>query len=225
MRGVDLVGGGQAVFTGSGEGDMGHGGAYVHQVAPDVAFRRRAVVDLPWTWLRQVHSDAVVRVRWPGDRAGSTADAAVTDQRGCAIAVLTADCAPVVLASPQGVLGVAHAGWRGLAAGVVERTVEAMVGLGAASVAAVVGPCIRTECYEFGVEDLDGVAQSVGPELRGRTARGGPALDLVAGVRAALGRAGVDDVDEHAACTVCMPGWFSWRGRGERQRQATVVWR
>src|SRR5205085_3015575 len=62
-------------FTGRGEGDMGHGGAYVHQVAPDVEARRRAVVDAPWTWLRQVHGDTVVTVAGPGAGAGTKADA------------------------------------------------------------------------------------------------------------------------------------------------------
>src|SRR5438876_12396346 len=109
---------------------MGHGPSgpprhphrpFVTTFAPDVATRRRVVVDLRWTWLRQVHGDRVVTVSSPGAGAGSRADAAVTDQAGCALAVLTADCAPVALASPQGVLGVAHAGWRGLEAGVLEQ--------------------------------------------------------------------------------------------------------
>ena len=113
-------------FTGRAEGDMGHGGGPVVAVRPDVEARRRAVVDLPWTWLRQVHGAEVVRVAGPGDAAGATADAAVTAAPGCALAVLTADCAPVALASAEGVIGVAHAGWRGVAAGVLEATVAEM---------------------------------------------------------------------------------------------------
>ncbi|MDP1806774.1 MAG: laccase domain-containing protein, partial [Acidimicrobiales bacterium] len=71
-------------FTGRAEGDMGHGGDPVTSVRPDVAARRRAVVDLPWTWLHQVHGAGVVRVTHPGDGAGSKADAAVTAAPGCA---------------------------------------------------------------------------------------------------------------------------------------------
>jgi YfiH family protein len=222
---VALPGRAWARFTGRGAGDMGHGGAYVHEVSPEVAARRRAVLDLPWTRLRQVPGDTVVTVSSPGEGAGSRADAAVTAERGCALAVLTADCAPVALASPEGVLGAAHAGWAGLVAGVLPRTVEAMSALGASEVAAVVGPCIEAGCYEFGVDDLDKVASAVGPEVRACTGQGRPALDLVAGVRAALGRAGVGRVDVMGVCTACSPGYWSWRVGRAQQRQAMVVWR
>ncbi|MFN2606486.1 MAG: polyphenol oxidase family protein [Acidimicrobiales bacterium] len=226
MIGVALAGGARAVFTGTAEGDMGHGGRYMPDVDPPVAARRRAVVDLPWTWLRQVHGPVVVTVDAPAAAVGVTGDALVTATPGCALAVLTADCAPVVLASPEGVVGVAHAGWRGLAAGVLERTVGALRGLGAGRLQAVVGPCIGTGCYEFGEAELVALAARVGPGVRGATADGRPALDLVAGVRASLGRAGVVDVDDqHAACTACGPGWYSWRARGQTERQAAVVWR
>lgn len=225
MTTVELPGGASARFTSRADGDMGHGGDYAYEVAPEVASRRRAVLDLPWTWLRQVHGNAVVRVAAPGGSAGATADAAVTAEPGCALAVLTADCAPVVLASAEGVLGAAHAGWAGLTAGVLERTVEAMGDLGAARVRAVIGPCIRYECYEFGEADLDRIAQRLGPEVRARDGSGAAALDLVAGVRSALQRAGVDDVDDLGSCTACSPDWYSWRARRERERQVAVVWR
>ncbi|MDQ6796583.1 MAG: polyphenol oxidase family protein [Actinomycetota bacterium] len=225
MTTVELPGGAWARFTGRADGDMGHGGDYAYEVAAAVDARRRAVLDLPWTWLRQVHGDVVVRVVAPGASAGSSADAAVTAEPGCALAVLTADCAPVVLASAEGVVGAAHAGWAGLEAGVLERTVEAMRDLGATSVTAVVGPCIRAECYAFGAEDLDRVAGHLGPDVRARDDRGVPALDLPAGVRAALRRVGVSEVGDLGSCTACSSGWYSWRARKERQRQAAVVWR
>jgi len=215
----------QGVSTGRGEGDMGHGGAYVHSVRAEVEARRRAVVDRPWTWLRQVHGDRVVVVERPGEGAGEVADAAVCATPGCVLAVLTADCAPVMLDSPEGVFAVAHAGWVGLTAGVLERTVEAMRDLGATDVRAVLGPCIRVECYEFGPDDLDRVAARLGDTVRATTSAGAPALDLAAGVRAALGRAGVLYLDDVDVCTACSPDHFSWRARGEQQRQATVVWR
>ena len=227
MTTVALPGGARARFTDRADGDMGHGGAFVHEVSPRVAARRRAVLDRPWTWLRQVHGDTVVTVGSPGQGAGARADAAVSAHPGCALAVLTADCAPVALAAPEGVIGAAHAGWAGLVAGVLERTVEAMAALGASEVAAVVGPCIEARCYEFGAGDLERVAAAVGPEVRARTSDGRPALDLVAGVRAALARAGVRQVEHLAMCTACTPGpgYWSWRARREQQRQAVVVWR
>ena len=215
----------QVAFTGRAEGDMGHGGGRVETVRADVAERRRAVVDLPWTWLRQVHGTEVVRVDEPGGGAGARADAAVTDRPGCALAVLTADCAPVALASPEGVIGVAHAGWRGVAAGVVEATVAEMRALGAAEVSAAIGPCIRPGCYEFGAGELDEVAARLGDGVRATTTGGRPALDLPNAVRSALARAGVDDVTDVGTCTACSPQHYSWRARKEQQRQAAVVWR
>ncbi len=213
--------------TGRDEGDMGHGGRYVVTVSPDVAARRRAVVDLPWTWLRQVHGSAVVRVDAPGDGAGTRADAAVTDRAGCALAVFSADCAPLALASPEGVVAVAHAGWRGVAAGVIEATVAEMRAVGASDIEAVIGPCAHAGCYEFGESDLDAVAMRLGDGVRSTTTTGTPALDLPAAVRVGLGNAGV--VDEHVRdvdiCTACSVDHFSWRAGKDQQRQATVVWR
>ncbi|HEX8771777.1 MAG TPA: laccase domain-containing protein, partial [Acidimicrobiales bacterium] len=124
----------EAVFTDRGDGDMGHGGTYVDEVSPEVAARRQQILDLPWTWLRQVHGDQVISVGHPGEGAGTPADAAVTNRAGCPLAVLTADCAPVALASPEGVIGAVHAGWAGAAAGIVGRAVADMRGLGATSI-------------------------------------------------------------------------------------------
>jgi len=213
-------------FTGRAEGDMGHGGQYVVTVAPEVTARRRAVVDLPWTWLRQVHGRAVVRIEYPGDGSGTRADAAVTDRPGCALAVLSADCAPVALASPEGVIGVAHAGWVGVGEGVIEATVAEMRALGASGVEAIIGPCIRPGCYPFGEADLARVAGHLGDSVRSTSAAGDPALDLPAAVRVALGNAGVSDalVRDIGVCTACSPDYFSWRARKDPQRQATVVW-
>jgi YfiH family protein len=212
-------------FTGTAEGDLGHAGAHVHRVRPEVDARRRAVVDLPWTWLRQVHGGRVVVVRAPGGGAGERADAAVTDRPGCALAVLTADCAPVALASPGGVIGVAHAGWRGLEAGVLERTVEAMGALGGGDLRAMVGPCIHAECYAFGPADLDRLARRLGDSVRGTTLDGRGALDIPAAARAALAGAGVTHVHDVDVCTACSGEHFSHRARGEVARQALVVWR
>jgi YfiH family protein len=215
----------QVRFTGRAEGDMGHGGGYVHSVRPDVAARRRAVADLPWTWLRQVHGDGVVRVEAPGAGSGTEADASVTDLAGSALAVLTADCTPVVLASAEGVIGVSHAGWAGLLVGVVQRTIKEMRALGASQVQALLGPCIRAECYEFGAGALERFTDRFGPGVAGRTRSGTPALDLPAAVRAALGEQGVEEVDDVAVCTACSEDYFSWRARRELQRQAALVWR
>jgi polyphenol oxidase len=188
-------------------------------------WRRRAIAAMPWTWLRQTHGADVVVVDRPGAEAGATADAAVTTVPGAAVAVHTADCVPIVLLGRDAV-GVVHAGWRGLAAGVVEAAVATMdrVAPTGTGVRAVIGPCIRVECYEFGPDDLDRVAAVLGDAVRGRTAAGAPALDLTVAAVAALRRGGVVQVDDDGSCTACDPRWFSHRARGDTGRQAAVAW-
>lgn len=192
--------------------------------AAEVEARRREVVDLPWTWLTQVHGADVVTVTAPGEHAGAAADAAVTAVPGAALAVTTADCVPVVLLA-DGAVGVAHAGWKGLLAGVVGNAAEAMAALGHPPTRAVIGPCIRPERYEFGAADLDAVAARWGDAVRGTTTSGRPALDVVAGVRRALAEVGVSDVTDQGTCTAADPDRFwSYRARGEAGRIATVAW-
>ena len=181
--------------------------------------------DAPWNWLRQVHGPDVVVADRPGAHRGSEADALVTAAPGVPIAVQTADCGAVVLTSPEGVVGAAHAGWRGLAAGVVEATVAAMRDLGATTVEAHAGPMIHPGCYEFGEEDLAVVADALGPAVVGRTTGGAPALDLPAGVATAVERAGASLVTASPACTACdAERYYSHRARRETGRLAAVVW-
>lgn len=112
--------------------------------------------------LTQVHGVSVAEVDAAGwaEGAGPAADAAVTRRPGVALGIVTGDCAPVLFADAEaGVVGAAHAGWRGAAAGVIEATVEAMERLGAsrARVVAAVGPCIAQESYEVGPDLRDAV--------------------------------------------------------------------
>jgi len=158
-----------------------------------------------------------------GGAQGVTGDALVTAAPDVALAVFTADCAPVALVSPEGVIGMVHAGWRGLEAGVVDNAVETMRRMGATRIDAALGPCIRPGCYEFGDVDLDRLAARLGPSIRARTSAGRPALDLPAAVSAALERAGAALVTDRGDCTACSEEWFSHRARGEEQRQATVI--
>ncbi len=109
----------------------------------------------------QVHGTDVATVSSPWvPGAGPRADAMVTDRPGLALGIITADCAPVLLADPVlGVVGAAHAGWRGAAAGMLEAVVTAMERLGAQRerIVAVVGPCIGQDSYEVGPELRDAV--------------------------------------------------------------------
>lgn len=158
-----------------------------------------------------------------GEHAGADADAAVTATPGCVVAVRTADCAPVVLIGQHSV-GVVHAGWRGLLAGVVERAARALHDLGDAPRRAYLGPCIRVGCYEFQGPQLDEVAARYGDQVRGTTTWGTPALDLPAAVHAALTAAGVAVVEDTSGCTACDTRWFSHRARGDTGRFATTAW-
>jgi hypothetical protein len=159
----------------------------------------------------------------PGEHAGVDADAAVTTTPGCVLAVRTADCAPVVLLGPSGI-GVVHAGWRGLMAGVVERTVAAMAALDGRPSVAHLGPCIRVGCYEFDGPELAPLVDRYGAAARGTTTWGTPALDLPAAVTAALRDVGVHEVHDTSGCTACDRRWYSHRARGETERFATTAW-
>ena len=202
--------------------DHRHGDLALGADPLDLAARRAAVVDRPWTWIRQVHGARVVTVTEPGQHAGAEADAIVTAVPGAAIAVLTADCAPVLLVA-DGAVGVVHAGWRGLAGGVVEAAVEALVTLGYPPLHAVLGPCIRGRCYEFGSSDLDQLADRYGPTVRSTTAWGTPALDVAAGIGVVCASFGIELLDE-SVCTACSSRHWSHRARGDSRRQALVAW-
>lgn len=205
----------------------GHGDLRVTQPQPALLAARADVLDRPWSWVRQVHGAQVVQVEAPGEQAGqSEADALVTVAPGAVLAIHTADCAPVALVSPEGVVAAVHAGWRGLEAGVLQAALEQMWAAGARQVQAVLGPCIHAECYEFGPE-LDGLAARFGPEVRGMTAAGKPALDVPAVVRGALQEVqrpvltGSDVVD---VCTACDTRFFSYRARADTGRQVLLVY-
>ncbi len=203
--------------------------SYHAKASPDhqhaLEHRRQALMDGSWTWLRQVHGAGVVVVSEPGACAGSVADAAVTAVPGAVLALHTADCAPVVVVG-DGAVGVAHAGWRGIVAGVLGEVVRAVRSVasdpGQSSLRAVVGPVIRPSAYEFGESDLAAVAAAACCDVGGVTSWGAPALDLVGAVRGSLGAAGVSDVEDLGFDTA-HDSFFSHRARGEFARQATAV--
>lgn len=166
--------------------------------------------------VRQVHGATVLRA----DRVGvlGDGDAIVTTEPGLRIAVRVADCAPIALLA-DGVVGVVHAGWRGIVAGVIPAALDAMRALGATDIRAVLGPCIHAECYEFAGPELDDLVARYGESVRGTTSRGTPAFDVPAAVRAQLPGVVVESV-----CTSCSPEHWSFRARGEQERQAVVAW-
>lgn len=180
-------------------------------------------------WLEQVHGVAVARVDAPPAPGAPepVADAAVTSARGVVLAVLTADCLPVVFASDEGgELGVAHAGWRGLAAGVLEATVAAMHAP-PARLRAWLGPAAGPAAYEIGSEVFEvftrgdpGAATAFVPTRPGHWR-----VDLFALARRRLAAAGVARVHGGGLCTISDAArFYSHRRDGRSGRLATLAW-
>jgi YfiH family protein len=178
-------------------------------------------------WMNQVHGRDVAVVDGPWGAAEPPAvDAVVTARRGLALAVLTADCTPVLLADPvAGIAAAAHAGRPGLVAGVVPAAVGAMVSLGAdpARIAARTGPAVCGRCYEVPADMRAAVAESV-PEAWSETSWGTPAVDVVAGVHAQLEALGVRDRQRSGVCTMESRDHFSYRRDRTTGRLAGYVW-
>ncbi|SNR57083.1 peptidoglycan editing factor PgeF [Paracoccus sediminis] len=167
--------------------------------------------------VKQVHSARVVTLA-DGDAiaavADTEADGIVTARRGVALAVLTADCQPILLADPEaGVIGACHAGWRGALDGIIEATVDAMRALGASRIRAVIGPTISQRAYEVGPDFMDRfLAVDPGHQrFFGGGPNGRPLFDLPSFGLARLRDAGVD-AEWSGHCTYSDPDkFFSYR--------------
>lgn len=197
--------------------------------------RRRLMQALPRDplWLEQVHGSEVLDAdAWQVEGgAPPRADAAVTVQPGRVLAIMTADCLPVVLSDADGsVLGVAHAGWRGLAGSVLEHTVSRMQSLRpqATGYRAWIGPAISQRHFEVGA-DVYAAFVDQDPETRmyfTRAAAGAKWLaDLPSIARHRLTRAGVDDVELSGYCTYGEGDrFYSYRRSSDTGRLATLAW-
>ncbi|WP_406127720.1 peptidoglycan editing factor PgeF [Streptomyces sp. NBC_00989] len=178
-------------------------------------------------WMNQVHGADVAVVEGPwGASDIPSVDAVVTARRGLALAVLTADCTPVLLADPvAGIAGAAHAGRPGMVAGVVPATVRAMVELGAdpARIVARTGPAVCGRCYEVPADMRADVA-AVEPAAYAETSWGTPAVDVTAGAHAQLDRLGVRDREQSPVCTRESDDHFSYRRDRTTGRLASYVW-
>jgi hypothetical protein len=234
----DLVGRRVAVViaTDTGDGD-------VHPERVDhAALRARQLSVAPRTWVMvdEVHGVAVHHVTvhdgtsadapdgpaehpWP---MAGVADVIVTSEPTTPIAIWAADCAPIAMFGDAGTTVVVHAGWRGLATGVVDVALAQFATRHERPAVAVLGPVIHPCCYEFGPDDLDTVAHGVHArpdDIAGLTTEGAPALDVPAAVRTALGDAGPRLVAA-GPCTGCGGRWFSHRRRNDAGRHALVAW-
>jgi polyphenol oxidase len=234
-----LPGGARMAFTGRGPGvgqppytGLNLGGHVGDDPASVRANRAALAAELELVpdrlaFMDQVHGDVVVQVDddWRGARPGEpgpACDALVTTRRDVALAVLVADCVPVLLAAPaEGVAGVAHAGRKGMAAGVTLRLVEAMRDLGARTIVGRVGPSVCPRCYPVPQELREEVATQW-PVARSVSWHGQPSLDVSAGVLEQLAPHS-QDVAQVPGCTVERTDLYSYRRDGVTGRFAGVV--
>lgn len=171
----------------------------------------------PLVILRQVHSADVQTITEPVAPSSIEADALVTRLPNIALAILTADCTPILLADPEvGIVGAAHAGWRGAVDGIIGNTVKAMVALGAdpACIRAAYGPTIHAPNYEVGDKfKADFLALHPGGERFFHTPSGKQVhFDLPGFVEAQLRAAGVKHIEQVGSCTYAHPErYFSHR--------------
>jgi YfiH family protein len=177
-------------------------------------------------WMNQVHSDRVEVVDGPCDSAFDDTDGLVTRTPRLALAVVSADCVPVLLADARaGVVGAVHAGRVGARDGVVARAVEAMLSVGAHApdISVLLGPAVSGRNYEVPAVMADEVEAAL-PGSRTTTSKGTPGLDLRAGIACQLKALGVSAIDIDPRCTVEDVNLFSHRRDAPTGRLASVVW-
>jgi hypothetical protein len=203
-----------------------HVGDTEHAVTHNRALLRQQLPSEP-VWLTQVHGTRVINADHP--QTTIQADACIATRAGVVCAIMTADCTPVLLADSRGrVVGAAHAGWRGLASGVLETTVNAMRDCGAEEILAWLGPGIGPQAFEVGEDVLDAFAhlQADASVFRAIADRPGKFLaDLPALAKRALAEVGVTQVSGGEHCTVTDPKrFYSFRRERTTGRMASMIW-
>jgi YfiH family protein len=195
----------------------------------------KAVLPNEPIWLNQVHGTQVVDADEHGNGVPS-ADASVTSTPGRVLAIMTADCLPVLLASSDGkVVGAAHAGWRGLAAGVIEQTVALMrakqsngeKAQAQAEILAYLGPAISPHAFEVGSEVRD-IFMAQNPEsaacFEQLQEKGKYLADIYGLACLRLNALGIEHIEGGGECTLQNPDYFSYRRDQETGRMGSFIW-
>lgn len=173
----------------------------------------------PIQFMNQVHGDRIVIVEEVTEIAPE-ADALITGIQGVALAVMVADCIPLILTSKE-IVAAVHVGRRGLANEITRKTIRTMEEMGAGAITAHIGPAICGTCYEVSQDIQDEIVRAH-PSSKATTKQGTPALDLVSGLKTVLIDEGVD-IKNRFECTVENPDLYSYRRDGVTGRQAGIV--
>lgn len=191
---------------------------------PTVVLENRRLLEeqlgQPIQYMEQVHGDSVALIG-ASTIDSPTADALLTQESGIALAVMVADCIPLLL-SNAGAVAAVHVGRRGLLNGVAIKTLNKLRSLDSSPVTAVIGPTICGSCYEVSQEIFNEVTDRY-PASSARTPSGGFSLDLAKSLTLELIENGVTVIDE-SRCTVEHDSLFSYRRDGKTGRQVGIVW-
>ena len=204
--------------------DSHDGNLSISQPSDQLHLTQRKLIDAPWCYLKQVHGGKIIRIRNSGDSQGEEGDGMISTTSGIPMAIQIADCAPIALICETPVIGIIHAGWRGLLAGIVQNACTVMGELGGHPTTAIVGPCIYPKHYEFGSVELKHMTREFGPTVESETLVGTPALDIPETVKIALRRNNVLDTHFIGDCTASSEKHWSHRVGGDKERQAMIAW-
>jgi YfiH family protein len=196
-------------------------GAHVGDRPEDVAVNREILTKLvgPTQFMNQVHGDRIAVIEEVTDEA-PTADSLVTGISGITLAVMVADCIPLLLKSREAVAAV-HVGRRGLVNEITRKTLSLMKEMGATQITAIMGPAICGKCYEVG-EDVYHEVIATHPFAQSVTPHGSFALDLPAALRSVLSDEGIPLLNKFE-CTVENEEYFSYRRDGVTGRQVGTI--
>jgi polyphenol oxidase len=198
-------------------------GGHVSDRPEDVASNRKIISDKfgVTQYMNQVHGNRVAIIEEVIDEV-PTSDALVTGIPGITLAVMVADCIPLLLTS-KGAVGAVHVGRKGLLNRVTEKTIEVMREISDGQISATIGPAICGTCYEVSEEIFNEVTSSH-PESASKTSQGTPALDLVKALISDLDELGIEEIDNQMRCTFESQDLFSYRRNRVTGRQAGLVW-
>ena len=178
-----------------------------------------------WNWLSQEHGTGIILLE-DGERSlGSKGDAIITSSLGKVISVTVADCMPVLLMSESGTFALIHLGWRGIINGLLNLAIESMKKISHGEITSVLGPCIKSCCYEFGKMEIGRFCEKFGEEAEASTSDGRSSIDLKYCVKKGLEKESIKIEHDEAVCTKCDPRHWSFREDSTKKRQVMIAFK